>query len=132
MKLRKSAETLVATARKTNNPNLTNMEDEYEEIILENFEEGDEPRIRIYKEGHLRIVFQFMPPFYDRTTASQVDFSVVEDLDVELVNATGVQVIWEDREFFFIPNPDEYTIPRIKRFIANYWKTHKKKEEKFA
>ena len=106
------------------------MEDEYEEVILENFEEGNEPRIRIYKEGYLRIVFQFMPPTYDRTSGNQVDFSVVENLDVELVEATGVQVIWEDREFFYIPNPDEYTIPKIKRFIANYWKTHKKKKER--
>jgi hypothetical protein len=104
------------------------MKEEYEIITLENFEDNHEPTIRVYKEGHLRLVFEFMPPNYDLEKGIQVDYSVVENLDAELVEATGVEVIWEDRESFYIPKPDENTIPRIKRFISNFWKTHRKKK----
>ena len=93
----------------------TNRDEEKEILKLKGFDSENEPEIRIMKDGSIYAVFNFMPPEEFKMTNS--DF---ENFGREMQAAVGVEVIWEDREFFLIPKPDEDTPGKLKDFIENY------------
>jgi hypothetical protein len=40
------------------------------------------------------------------------------EFDDELQRAVGVEVVWEDREFFRIANPKSDTVAKLAKFVA--------------
>ena len=91
------------------------MEEAIEIITLEGFDPEGEPEIRIMENGSLELVFNFMPPTWAEDNPAAFD-----DFDVQLSEALDLEVLWEDREFFWIEEPAEDTVERIRRFLAAY------------
>ena len=91
------------------------MEEATEIITLEGFDPEGEPEIRIMENGSLELVFNFMPPTWAEDNPAAFD-----DFDVQLSEALDLEVLWEDREFFWIEEPAEDTVERIRRFLAAY------------
>lgn len=91
--------------------------DDVERIIaLSGFEAESEPELRVMKDGHYQVVFNFMPP------SDCEDEAAFEQFDEEMAQAIGVEVDWEDRELFLIQAPQADTIERISAFVADYRK----------
>jgi hypothetical protein len=93
--------------------------DQYDVAGISGFDFGNEPEIRIYPEGHLMVVFEFMPPM-----AWEMDGNDEEAFGVEMSSAIGVDVIEEDRGFFLVTHPAQDTVERISDFVANYRQLH--------
>jgi len=88
-------------------------------IPIIGFDPNGEPEINVQSDGSLHLMFNFMPPsFVDDPS----DLGVFDDLDKQLSEATGVNVSWEDREFFLISKPKSDTVNKIKAFLENYRK----------
>ena len=84
-------------------------------ITLEGFDSEGEPEIRVMNNGSLELVFNFMPPTWAEDNPEAFD-----DFDVQLSEALNLEVLWEDREFFWIEEPAEDTVERIRQFLAAY------------
>jgi len=87
-----------------------------QKIQLSGFDELGEPVIQVMTDRSIHLQFEFMPP-------SDIDENGMEffdDFDVQLANAIGLPVIWDDRERFIIENPQPDTIDKIRHFIENY------------
>jgi hypothetical protein len=84
-------------------------------ISLAGFDPEGEPEIRLMANGSLYVVFNFMPPSW-----AEDDPDLFDDFDRQLAQATGLQVAWEDREFFRIERPTEDTIERVRQFLQSY------------
>lgn len=85
-------------------------------IELSGFDEEGEPELRLMKNGHLYVVFNFMPP------SDCEDEEAFDSFDEEMARATGVEVEWEDREMFLIQSPQADTVERVTAFILGYRK----------
>ena len=85
-------------------------------ITLAGFDAAGEPELRLMKNGHLYIVFNFMPP------SDCEDDSVFDTFDEELADALGVEVDWEDRECFLVQSPRSDTVERATAFLSSYRK----------
>ncbi|MDJ1497648.1 ankyrin repeat domain-containing protein [Cytophagaceae bacterium DM2B3-1] len=91
------------------------VEDEYQSIRLQGFDPMGEPSIRIFNDGVIYVVIEFMPPWdFEMSTIHFNRF------DSDMSRAIGVKVLWEDREFFRIEKPESDTILRLIDFIENY------------
>jgi len=87
-----------------------------QEIQLSGFDEMGEPVIQVMTDRSIHLQFKFMPP-------SDIDENGMEffdDFDVQLANAIGLSVIWDDQERFIIENSQPDTIDKIRHFIENY------------
>ncbi|MBK6699516.1 MAG: hypothetical protein IPG55_06370 [Saprospiraceae bacterium] len=51
-----------------------------------------------------------------------LDMVIFDNFDNELSKVLGVEVVWEDREFFNIPSPKKDTIDILKKYLENFWK----------
>ena len=89
-------------------------------IELSGFDSGGEPEIRMMANGYIYVVFNFMPP--SDAEDEDGDLGVFDEFDQEMAEAIGVEVIWEDREFFLIESPQADTVERISAFISGYRK----------
>lgn len=69
------------------------------------FDPQGDPEVRINEEGELEIVFEFMPPLNE--DGEENDDPIFEQFDEVLSKALGVEVLWDDREFFRIPHPQQ-------------------------
>jgi len=85
-------------------------------IKLSGFDEEGEPELRLMKNGHLYVFFNFMPP------SDCEDEEAFDSFDEEMAQAIGVEVDWEDREVFLIQSPKADTVERVTAFVANYRK----------
>ncbi|OJJ14373.1 hypothetical protein BKI52_43635 [marine bacterium AO1-C] len=96
------------------------MED-YISIDLKGFDKHGEPTIRMMNDGVLYLVIQFVPPTW---MTSQREINEFYDyFNYELHIATGLtDILWEDKEFFRIENPNSDTVSRLRHFIENYKK----------
>ena len=99
------------------------MDEIQQEIELTGFDPQGEPVIRIMADGSLYLVFEFMPPSWI-PESEYVDLGRCRDFDRRLEAATGTPVVWEDREFFLIQQPQPDTVERIKRFLAEFRREH--------
>lgn len=99
------------------------MKEDYSQVFIEGFDSYGEPEIRILDEGGLYLVFNFMPPL-DENGEDRED-PIFENFDEELAKVLDVKVIWEDNEFFLIPEPKPDTVERAKVYLENFWKNHK-------
>ncbi len=91
-----------------------------ESVRLSGFDPGGEPELRRYGDGSLQVVFTFMPPSFVDDEGGWVDLGRYRKLDEEMALAIGVDVVWEDREFFRIPRPRDDTAERLRAFLASY------------
>lgn len=85
-------------------------------VALSGFDAEGEPELRFMSNGHLYVVFNFMPP------SDCEDEDVFDEFDQEMAEAIGVEVDWEDREMFVIQEPKADTAERISAFVASYRK----------
>jgi hypothetical protein len=91
-----------------------------ETIRLSGFDPAGEPEVRRFADGSLQVVFSFMPPSFVKDEGGWVDLGRYWKLDEEMARAVGVEVVWEDREYFHIEHPREDTIQRLREFLARY------------
>jgi predicted DNA-binding WGR domain protein len=85
-------------------------------IELVGFDPEGEPELRVMHNGHLYVVFNFMPP------SDCEDEDAYDSFDEEMAEALGVEVDWEDREVFMIQAPKADTIERLAAFVAAHRK----------
>ena len=93
--------------------------DVYETVQLSGFDSEGEPTIRVYPEGHLMVVFEFMPP-----EAWEMDGGDLGDFGNEMAEAIGLDMSEEQTGFFLVANPAKDTIERITTFVSSYRQTH--------
>ena len=86
-----------------------------EVMLLAGFDPAGEPQVRWMTDGSLYVVFGFMPPSWAEGAPGRFD-----DFDRQLAAAAGVQVEWEDREFFRVPRPAADTVERVGAFLGAY------------
>lgn len=86
-------------------------------IKLKGFDPKGEPVIRVMADGSLLIVFNFMPPSFVPEDQGLGPFA---DFDKQLERATGVPVVWDDREVFVIQQPKSDTVERVRKYIEGY------------
>lgn len=88
-------------------------------IAITGFDCDGEPEVRMEDDGSVVIVFEFMPPI--NGTDDGVEDEDFDHFDQVLQEALGVEVVWDDREVFVIPNPEKDTVQKIKHFLEHYW-----------
>jgi len=98
---------------------VTKMDEIQEEIELTGFDPKGEPVIRIMTDGSLLIVFNFMPPSFV-PDGQELELGPFADFDKQLERATGMPVVWDDREVFVIQQPKPDTVKRIRKFLDSY------------
>jgi hypothetical protein len=86
-----------------------------ESITVEGFDAQGEPTIQALSDGSVQVVFHFMPPF-DVSPEEEYFFN---NFDNEMQKVLGVDVYWEDREVFLIPEPQKDTVPQLKAFLKS-------------
>lgn len=95
------------------------MEEGVEEYPLTGFDPEGEPVVRHTATGRLWLCVEFVPPSWasdDQRTGS-VGLGVWADLGRKLACATGLPVVWEDREWFRIDEPNAGTVAAIHRLL---------------
>jgi hypothetical protein len=93
--------------------------EDYKAVPLSGFDLGNEPEIRIFPEGHLMVVFEFMPPI-----AWEMDGSDEDAFAAEMSADIGVEVAEEDRGLFLVTHPAADTVERLREFVLNYRRFH--------
>ena len=96
-----------------------------ETIGLQGFDQNGEPEIRREASGSMWLVFNCMPPSW--LDSGDDDMGPCEDFDIQLQQAIESPVLWEDREFFYIENPQPDTTQRIQMFLAAFREAHEAK-----
>jgi hypothetical protein len=92
------------------------MDEPIEIIALAGFDPEGEPEIRVVADGSWELVFNFMPPSWAEDEPERFD-----DFDVQLAEATGMVVEWDDREVFRFPEPvADGVVDRLRGFLASY------------
>jgi len=99
-----------------------------ETLEIKGFDSLGEPTITREDDGSLALTFNFMPPD-NGSYEENLDMVIFDNFDNELSKVLGVEVVWEDREFFNIPSPKQDTIGILKNYLENFWKNHSKIEE---
>jgi hypothetical protein len=90
-------------------------------ILLSGFDPEGEPEIRVWADGSLEVVFNFMPPSWAADEApDDLGRGNFADFDRQMERAVGVPVLWEDREFFRIEQPAPDTLERVRQFVERY------------
>lgn len=87
---------------------------------LSGFDSEGEPEIIFLANGNLRVAFQFMPPHFVQDNRDARNLGRYANFDKDMSRAIGIPVIWEDRELFYIENPQPDTTERIRKFVAGY------------
>jgi len=85
------------------------------EIEITGFDLNASPLIRCLQDGTMRLVFCTLPPI---KTGSEHTFTL-DDFGVRLQDALTTKILWDDRDLFYIPKPDDNTINEILRFFKN-------------
>jgi hypothetical protein len=99
------------------------MED-YKTLTVEGFDISGEPEIKIFKDKHIEILFNFMPPLNGND--EQIEDPLFDDFEEIIAKALGTEVIRDDRELFLIQTPKRGTAQKAKRFLEAFWQTYKK------
>jgi hypothetical protein len=91
----------------------------YRKIEIIGFEESSEPEIRIYKDGHIKLIFSYMPPLNSEIGVD--NFEYWESFENVLSEHLDVLITRDDDEIFIIKYPEEDTVEKLKIFLENYW-----------
>ena len=95
------------------------MED-YQVIEVDGFDSDGEPEIRLYPDGLIEVVFNFMPP--SNGSPDLPADPVFEQFENVLEAHLGVNVIREDREIFTIEHPSKGTVVELQQYLENFWR----------
>ncbi len=87
--------------------------------LLRGFDPAGEPELIWFDRGGIALRFSQMPPSF-AVEPDGDDLGDWASFDRELELALGVEVRWEDRETFFLPQPADDTPERLARFLAGY------------
>lgn len=90
---------------------------------LEGFDPYGDPELRRVEDGGLALVFNFMPPSWV-PEGEYADLGRCRDFGAQLEQAIGSRVIWDDREVFLIPEPEDDTPARIRAFLDRFRREH--------
>jgi hypothetical protein len=93
--------------------------EEFVEVRLSGFDVDGEPSVRLFEDGSLVVVFEFMPP-----SSWEMDLEDAQSFLGEFCEAVGVDGYWDDTEFLVVENPGPDTVDRIRVFIENYRDAH--------
>jgi hypothetical protein len=94
------------------------MED-YTLIPIHGFDKEGEPELKIFTDGHIEIMFNFMPPLNGKDEAR--DSAYWDSFEETLSTHLGVEVIRDDRELFIIPTTKKSTAEKLKLYLESYW-----------
>jgi hypothetical protein len=97
----------------------TDEPDVKEVITITGFDAAGEPEIRVMDDDSLYVVFNFMPPY--SAGGADIDLNEFESFDKYLEKELGIDVVWEDREIFFIEKPKKDTAVKLKNILENFW-----------
>jgi hypothetical protein len=86
------------------------------------FDPDGEQHIRKTETGRPWLCIEFLPPLWAEEVSS--GFGEWADFDKRLVSATGVLVVWEDREWFRTDEPKPDTVSAIQQFLLAERRTH--------
>ncbi|MGE5670574.1 MAG: hypothetical protein ACM31E_03965, partial [Fibrobacterota bacterium] len=85
------------------------------EIAITGFDLNAAPLIRCLQDGTMRLVFCTLPPI---KIGSDHTFNE-NDFGIKLQQAITAKILWDDRDLFYIPKPDDATISEILHFFKN-------------
>jgi hypothetical protein len=91
----------------------------YQTLTVEGFDCDGEPEIRVYANGRIEVMFNFMPPSNGNPDGSSDP--IFDDFEIVLADKLGVVVDREDRELFEIEHPTAQTASELKRFLEGFW-----------
>ena len=94
------------------------MED-YKQISIKGFDKDGEPEVKVFKDGHIEIMFNFMPPLNGKTEVEDEEFW--DSFENVLSTHLNVEVMREDREFFIIPKSKKSTAKKLELYLESYW-----------
>lgn len=94
------------------------MED-YKTTIVKGFDKDGEPEIKIFQDGHIEILFNFMPPL--NAKEEQLESEYWDNFEKVLSTHLNVEVLRDDRELFIIHLPKKSTSKKIELFLESYW-----------
>lgn len=94
------------------------MED-YKTIEVTGFDSHGEPEIKVFDDGHIEIMFNFMPPHHGADEGRKDP--VFDIFDKWLEYKLGVPVQWEDRELFIIQKPLADTAAKLQEALEHFW-----------
>jgi len=95
---------------------------------INGFDKSGEPLIDVYDTGVISIKFSFMPPLNGKDDPSELP--VFETFEKELEKKINSLVVRDDREQFYIPNPQIETLDRLIKYLEGFWHNDKIKVTK--
>ena len=94
--------------------------EEYQIINVSGFDSDGEPEIRLYPDGLIEVVFNFMPP--SNGSPDLPADPIFDEFENVLQSHLGVDVIREDREIFTIERPAKSTVAELQQYLENFWR----------
>lgn len=94
-----------------------------ETVTIQGFENAatNDPEIRRLSDGSVLVVFNCMPPCFEPNVEEiYTSLGPYEGFGRQMQAAVGVEVSWEDREFFLLRAPKPDTIAKLREFIVQF------------
>lgn len=91
----------------------------FKTIEVSGFDKDGEPEIKIFEDGHIEIMFNFMPPLNGKAEVEEDEYW--DSFDKELSKHLNVEVERDDRELFIIPKPKKSTVEKLKLYLESFW-----------
>lgn len=91
----------------------------YRTIKVKGFDKDGEPEVKLFDDGHLELIFNFMPPL--NGNAEQIENEYWDNFEKTLSIHLDVEVLRDDRELFIIQNPKKSTVKKLELFLESYW-----------
>ena len=92
----------------------------YQVLDVNGFDSDGEPEIRLYGDGLIEVMFNFMPP--SNGNPYLLKDPIFERFEDVLQAHLGVTVIREDREIFTIDRPAKNTAIDLQKYLENFWR----------
>ncbi len=94
------------------------MED-YKTINVKGFDIDGEPEIKLFSDGHIELMFNFIPPLNGNDRQEESDYW--DNFEKTLSTHLSVEVLRDDRELFVIQNPKKSTVKKLELYLESYW-----------
>lgn len=91
--------------------------EEYKLIPVNGFDKDGEPEVKKFDDGHIEIMFNFMPPLNRQSEAK--DSAYWDSFEKTLSTHLGVEVDRDDRELFIITKPKKSTAEKLKLYLES-------------
>ena len=87
------------------------------EISIVGFDPAGEPIIREMSDGSVWIQFEAIPPYFSEEAGVAFDLDTFRS---DLQAAAGAPIVQDDRELFYVPDPNRDTISSIKNWLESF------------